>query len=102
MPKAGDRRKDVLLAPSAAFRVNGAATRRGGSATLWQPGPDGQLQAVKVKTGMTDGVVTELVETNLKEGDRVATATAQAADSKKKQNTGAFPGASPAPRGKRF
>jgi HlyD family secretion protein len=95
-------RKDVLLAPSAAFRVNGAATRRGGSANLWQPGPDGQLQAVKVRTGMTDGVVTELVETTLKEGDRVATVTAQAADSRKKQNTGAFPGASPAPRGRRF
>jgi len=97
-----NERKNVLLAPSAAFRVNGPTTRRGGSATLWQPSPDGQLQPVPVRTGMTDGIFTELVETTLKEGDRIALAAPQAAGASKKQNTGAFPGASPAPRGRRF
>jgi HlyD family secretion protein len=100
-------RKDVLLVPNAAFRVNasGAArpgTRTGGSATLWQIGAHGELQPVKVKAGMSDGVSTELIKTTLQEGDRIVIASTQTGDTQKKQKTGTFPGAAPAPRGKRF
>jgi HlyD family secretion protein len=39
--------------------------------TAWLPHPSGEPTAVKVKTGITDGTYTELVEGPLKEGDEV-------------------------------
>ncbi|TLY34759.1 MAG: efflux RND transporter periplasmic adaptor subunit [Nitrospirae bacterium] len=39
--------------------------------TVWQPNPSGEPTAVEVKTGITDGTFTELVEGPLKEGDEV-------------------------------
>jgi HlyD family secretion protein len=35
------------------------------------PGPDGQPRAVEVRTGLTDGTSTEILEGPLKEGDEV-------------------------------
>lgn len=95
-----NERKNVLLVPNAAFRAK--APSRG--ATLWQLAPGGQLQPVKVRAGLSDGVSTEILESSLKEGDRIATSTTpSAAGAEKKQATGAFPGAAPAaPRGRRF
>jgi HlyD family secretion protein len=96
-----NERKNVLLVPNAAFRAK--APSRG--STLWQLAPDGQLQPIKVKVGLSDGVSTELLESPFKEGDRIATTTAAqaATGTQKKQATGTFPGATPAaPRGKRF
>lgn len=95
-------RKNVLLVPNAAFRANSQQRSRG-SSTLWQIAANGQLTPLKVKAGMTDGVSTELLETTLNEGDRVATVSTPAVDTSKKQSTGAMPGTTPsAPRGKRF
>ncbi|TLY36837.1 MAG: efflux RND transporter periplasmic adaptor subunit [Nitrospirae bacterium] len=42
-----------------------------GKPTVWLPNPEGEPIAVKVKTGVTDGTYTELVEGALKEGDEV-------------------------------
>ena len=92
MPKDGDRRKageriradsrervmailteaqkpvyERLLAETAAAR--GAATAAPGR--LWVPGPGGQPKAVEVRTGLTDGTSTEILEGPLKEGDEV-------------------------------
>jgi HlyD family secretion protein len=39
--------------------------------TVWLPNPQGEPTAVEVKTGITDGTYTELVEGPLKEGDEV-------------------------------
>ncbi len=39
--------------------------------TVWQPDPQGEPTTVEVKTGITDGTYTELVEGPLKEGDEV-------------------------------
>ena len=39
--------------------------------TVWLPNPQGEPTAVEIKTGITDGVHTELVEGPLKEGDDV-------------------------------
>ena len=39
--------------------------------TVWQPDPQGEPTTVEVKTGITDGTYTELVEGELKEGDEV-------------------------------
>jgi HlyD family secretion protein len=111
MPKDGDRRKagerlradtrervmavlseaqkpiyDRLLAESGAAR--GAAAAAPGR--LWVPGPDGQPKAVEVRTGLTDGTSTEILEGPLKEGDEVIV------------GTGEPPGAKKAPTGPRM
>ncbi len=92
MPKDGDRRKagerlraesrervmailtdaqkpvyERLLAETGAAR--GAAAAAPGR--LWVPGPGGQPKAVEVRTGLTDGTSTEILEGPLKEGDEV-------------------------------
>ncbi|HEU0123398.1 MAG TPA: efflux RND transporter periplasmic adaptor subunit [Bryobacteraceae bacterium] len=91
-------RTGVLLVPSAAFRVAAGAQRAG--ATLWKAGPNGTVEPVKARAGLTDGISTEILTSSLNEGDLVVlpAQTAPAAQ-QKKQST--FPGTS-APRGKRF
>jgi HlyD family secretion protein len=102
-----EERTNVLLVPSAAFRVNANAANRPagrgpGSSVLWKMAGDGQLEAVRAKAGMSDGVLTEITDTTLVEGDRIASANLQPTDSQKKQTgAGAFPGAA-APRQRRF
>jgi HlyD family secretion protein len=94
-------REDVLRIPSQALRFKpslvkaddkagssqvSAADKRGGgkgnlpgagkqgaeaNPTVWLPNPSGEPTAVEVKTGITDGTYTELVEGPLKEEDEV-------------------------------
>jgi len=91
-------RNDVLMVPNAALRVNNRPN------TIWKTGAAGQLEPVRVKTGLSDGVNTEIVTDGVREGDRIATVAAGAAagaSQQKKQS--AFPGAgSGAPRQRRF
>jgi HlyD family secretion protein len=104
MPKDGDRRKagerlradsrervmailtdaqkpvyERLLAEAGAAR--GAATAAPGR--LWVPGPGGQPKAVEVRTGLTDGTSTEILEGPLKEGDDVIIGTGEPPGAKK-------------------
>jgi len=91
MPQEGDRRKagerlraesrvrvmellteaqkpvyERLLAEQGDARAGTAAAGR-----LWVPGADGQPQPVDVRTGLTDGTSTEILEGPLKEGDEI-------------------------------
>jgi HlyD family secretion protein len=81
-------KQDVLRVPNAALRYKPAADaaapkpapdaskpkgeRNSGQRTLWVL-RNGQPQAVPVKTGISDGVQTEIVEGEVKEGDEVIT-----------------------------
>ncbi len=71
----------VLAVPNAALRFQpdnqpapAKAARKAGS-TVWKVA-NGQLTAVSVQTGVTDGVRTEIVSGDLQEGDTVAIANA--------------------------
>lgn len=50
----------------------------GGSGTLYVAGPDGQLKAVRVRTGITDGKVTEVRGREVTEGMKIIAGTLQA------------------------
>jgi HlyD family secretion protein len=89
------RREDVLRIPNQALRFKPALLRnaereggaqasadgkREGSAkrdeskskpTVWLPNPQGEPTAVGIKTGISDGTYTEIVEGPLKEGDDI-------------------------------
>jgi len=56
-----------------------------GSGKLWVLGSDGQPAAVEVKTGISDGNQTELIETELKEGQQVIVGTTVATEKKSTQ-----------------
>lgn len=77
------RRDDVLAVPNAALRFKpaDAKTSRQKGPAVWKV-EGGQLRAVPVKLGLTDGVVTEVVSGELKEGDKLATAVATNGNSK--------------------
>jgi HlyD family secretion protein len=60
-----ENRDSVLKVPNAALRFRPAPGR------LWIAGADGKPEAVTVRTGLSDGTSTELVEGPLKEGDEV-------------------------------
>src|SRR5947209_8048960 len=67
---------------------------------VWVLGPDGKPQSRRIKVGLTDGVSTEVVEGDLKEGDVIITGQTVTAASKS-QNTNAQsapPGFGGAPR----
>jgi HlyD family secretion protein len=64
-----DSRADVLKVPNAALRFRPAAGQ------LWTVGEDGRPEAVKVRTGLSDGTSTEIAEGTLKEGDVVVLGT---------------------------
>jgi HlyD family secretion protein len=75
------RAEDVLRLPAAALRFKPAADLvaalqlqppAGRASVVWRETGE-TLVAVPVKTGITDGVLTELVEGSLSEGDRVVT-----------------------------
>lgn len=57
----------------------------GGTGKLWVPGGDGKPAAIEVKTGINDGNQTELVETELKEGQQVIVGTTAVAEKKPTQ-----------------
>jgi HlyD family secretion protein len=60
-------RHDVLQVPNAALRFRPQRN------TVWRV-EGGELTSVRVQTGMTDGIHTEITGGDLKEGDRLATA----------------------------
>jgi HlyD family secretion protein len=55
-----------LLAEMAGARAGATAAGR-----VWIVGPDGQPKAIDVRTGLTDGTSTEILEGPLKEGDDI-------------------------------
>jgi HlyD family secretion protein len=63
----------------------GAGRNAGAAAAgrLWVRGPDGQPVPVDVRTGLTDGTSTEVLEGPLKEGDEVIVGAEAAAAAKK-------------------
>ncbi len=76
--KAGTQPNPVSGRPEGGGAQGGSAESGGragaeGKAkpTAWLPNPQGEPTAVEVKTGVTDGTYTELVEGPLKEGDDV-------------------------------
>jgi len=95
-PPAGARDGGGLSGAAAALSEATAVPAR--RSTVHVAGPGGSLRAVAVRSGLTDGRFTQIVEGDLQEGDRVAVgvATARSGDG------GAFPGAAPGPtRGRR-
>jgi HlyD family secretion protein len=56
---------------SSAESVDRASAEGKAKPTIWLPNPQVEPTAVEVKTGITDGTYTELVEGPLKEGDEV-------------------------------
>ena len=81
-------RKDILTVPNAALRfrpANAEQPQRGKQgSTIWKVEGE-QLAPVQVKLGVTDGVVSEVVSGDIKEGDRIA--TPGAADAKSVSTT---------------
>jgi HlyD family secretion protein len=69
-------RKDVLTVPNAALRfrpANAEQPQHGKQgSTIWKINGE-QLTPVAVKLGVTDGVVSEVIPGDIKEGDRIAT-----------------------------
>src|SRR5215467_1980775 len=51
--------------------------------SVWKQGPDGELESVPVKTGISDGTATELVSGSLSEGDEVIIGIEQARGERK-------------------
>jgi HlyD family secretion protein len=73
----GERRDNVLTVPNSALRFR-PQTPRG----VWKI--DGQnLTSVPVRTGLTDGVISEVVSGQLQEGDSIATPPAASGTAKK-------------------
>lgn len=85
-------RKDVLLVSNAAlrFRPEGVAAPKGGS-VVWKV--DGEkLTPVRLRLGLSDGVVSEVVSGTLAAGDRVAMVGTQPQRTGEKKSGPAFPG----------
>ncbi|MCC6588441.1 MAG: efflux RND transporter periplasmic adaptor subunit [Bryobacterales bacterium] len=103
-------RENVLTVPNSAFRFRpptadnekpAAAPRTGrnnnqrGAATIYRVA-NNKLEPVQVKTGLTDGMASEVTSGNLHEGDTIAIAAANGAAGKTPVNVNPF---SPATRG---
>ena len=87
------RRDAVLKVPNAALRfrpgnrgaemarpAGGDAQEVTGSKEVWRLARNGQPHAEQVHTGLTDGVSTEVIGSDLKEGDQVVVGVSQSAD----------------------
>jgi len=68
-----------LLEEMGSARAGTAAAGR-----VWVPGPDGQPRPVDVRTGLTDGTSTEILEGPLQEGDEVILGAGEPAGAAKK------------------
>jgi len=106
-----DKHENVLKVPNAALRfrpsdaARPAATQPTGSRraapapTVWMLQKDGQLNSVRIQTGLTDGAFTEVTGGDLKQGAEVVVA----AFPRKTQSSGSTPTAAPSGgRGPRF
>lgn len=84
------RRDDVLKVPNAALRFRpadrgsemvrtpgGEDRDAAGGAEVWQLGRDGRQHAHPVHTGLTDGVFTEVMDSDLATGEEVIVGTSQ-------------------------
>jgi HlyD family secretion protein len=63
-----------LVAPSdraVLEKVSSGQMRRSREKIVWSVGADKKLRAVKIKTGLNDGIMTEIVSGDLKAGDEV-------------------------------
>jgi HlyD family secretion protein len=107
-----EQRDNVLTVPNAAFRFRpegeqaqaGANTRSrtGGGPAVYRVGKDGALEPVAVRSGLTDGSVTEVVGGTLREGDVVAVpATANNAAAGRSQAASPFSPVRPRGGGRR-
>jgi HlyD family secretion protein len=92
---AGDGRPRAESA-RAASGPSGASPPPRRQQLVYTTGPDGALRAVPVKTGITDGRYTQVLEGDLKVGERIAVGFATA----KSGQDGTFPGVAPG-RGRR-
>lgn len=77
-PSAGSEEKSAM-----AGRPPGAGKGPRGGGKLWLPGADGKPTAIEVKTGINDGNMTELLETDLAEGREVIVGMNAAAEKAK-------------------
>jgi HlyD family secretion protein len=94
-----DHRDDTLLIPNAALRyrpTGSTGTAPGGSTgSVWLPGTNGQPVEVKLKLGISDGNVTEVVEGALQPGAAVIIAEAPSGT---RATTQSSPGMTAGPR----
>ena len=70
-------RENVLTLPNAALRFRPEAAEkkeRVRGPVVWRVGEENKLDPVQVRLGLSDGVVSEVLQGQLTEGDRVATA----------------------------
>ena len=79
------------------FVLSSAPVLAGQTRLIWVLGQDRQLQARRIKVGLTDGVATEVVEGNLQEGEMVITGQTIGANKPQSSQTPA-PGFGGAPR----
>lgn len=90
------RTDDVLRAPAAALRLRPTAEQLGalsatadepvkGMTRVWVAGEDGGITGVNVRTGVSDGTWTELVDPPFTEGARLVTRIAAAAEARPAQ-----------------
>nr|MDP9193406.1 efflux RND transporter periplasmic adaptor subunit [Acidobacteriota bacterium] len=73
--------------PAGRRRSGGAGT---GGGTIYTVGENGTLTPIRVRTGLTDGSVTEIRGGNLKEGMQVIAGTAQPQSAETTSNASPF------------
>src|SRR6266851_5953678 len=76
-----------------------APVLEGQTRLVWVLGQDGKPQSRRIKLGLTDGIATEVVEGDLKEGEMVITGQTLAGASKPQSSQSPAPGFGNAPRG---
>ncbi len=79
---------------SAPEKPNGAEQTQTATKTIWVKKPDGNICPVKVRTGVSDGIYTE-VSGEIKEGDLVVTGMTAAPDKMVAKSNGSDTGKSP-------
>src|SRR5262249_49801786 len=72
-----ERRDNALRVPNAALRFHPEDAPGASAPQVWVRSPEGGLRPMAVRTGITDGANTEILEGPLKEGDAVVLGTTQ-------------------------
>jgi HlyD family secretion protein len=80
------------------FAPANAPVLEGQTRVVWVMGQDGNLQARRIKVGLTDGAATEVVEGNLQEGEMVVTGQTVSSTSRNQNSQTSAPGFGGAPR----
>jgi HlyD family secretion protein len=76
-----------------------APVLEGQTRLVWVLGQDGKPQSRRIKVGLTDGIATEVLEGDLKEGEMVITGQTLASSAKAQSSQSPAPGFGNAPRG---